>query len=94
MNGNGYTSETLSPWWKNTVIIVIIAGFSVLLWLAVRAHKDAPPVPEQVVHPAGVVVMTGNDIRAGHEVFLESGLMENGTAWGPGGSLGPDFYDE
>ena len=55
MNGNGYTSETLSPWWKNAVIIVMIAGFSVLLWLAVRAHKDAPPVPEQVVDPAGVV---------------------------------------
>ena len=91
MNGNGYTSETLSPWWKNTVIIVIIAGFSVLLWLAVRAHKDAPPVPEQVVDPAGVVVMTGNDIRAGQEVFLKYGLMENGTVWGHVVYRVPDF---
>jgi len=94
MNGNGYTSETLSPWWKNAVIIVMIAGFSVLLWLAVRAHKDAPPVPEQVVDPAGVVLMTGNDIRAGQEVFLKYGLMENGTVWGHGGYLGPDFSAE
>ena len=31
------------------------------------------------------------DVGAGQEVFLKYGLMDNGTIWGHGGYLGPDF---
>lgn len=94
MEANTSPSERLSPWWKNAVILVMILGFSVLLGLAVLAQKDAPPIPDRVVDPAGIVVMTGDEIRSGQEVFLKYGLMENGTVWGHGAYLGPDFSAE
>ena len=34
------------------------------------------------------------DITAGQQVFLRYGLMENGTIWGHGAYLGPDFSAE
>ena len=30
------TSEKLSPWWRNAVILIMVFGFSILLWLAAR----------------------------------------------------------
>ena len=41
--------------------------------------------------PSGAVVFSGDDVRAGQEVFLKYGLMDNGSIWGHGGYLGPDF---
>jgi nitric oxide reductase subunit B len=84
----------LSPWWRNGVIIVMIAGFSVLIWLSVRTYENAPPIPEKVVSASGEVVFTGDDITAGQQVFLKYALMENGTIWGHGAYLGPDFSAE
>jgi len=88
-------SETrLSPWWRHAVILVLIGGFTVLIALAAKAYKDAPPIPEQVVDPSGRVLFTREDILGGQEVFLKYGLMENGTIWGHGAYLGPDFSAE
>ncbi|KAA0888313.1 nitric-oxide reductase large subunit [Oryzomonas rubra] len=86
--------ETLSPWWKNALILVMIMGFTILIWLAVRSYQDAPPIPVKVVGPDGEVIFTKNDIVAGQQVFLKYGLMENGTVWGHGAYLGPDFSAE
>jgi nitric oxide reductase large subunit len=72
----------------------MIGGFTILIFLAVRAYTDAPPIPDQVVDPHGRVLFTGEDIRGGQEVFLKYGLMENGTIWGHGAYLGPDFSAE
>ncbi len=91
MNVQGSAGEHISPWWKISAIAVITACFTVLIWLAVKGYKDAPPVPEKVVTPIGDLVFTGEDIRAGQEVFLKYALMENGTIWGHGAYLGPDF---
>lgn len=86
--------ETLSPWWRNALILVMMAGFTILIWLAVRSYQDAPPIPDKVVGPSGEVVFTQKDILAGQQVFLKYGLMENGTIWGHGAYLGPDFSAE
>src|SRR5512136_629281 len=80
-----------SPWWRNAVILVMISCFSILIWLTVKTYRDAPPVPERVVTERGETLFTGDDIIAGQEVFLKYGLMENGTIWGHGAYLGPDF---
>ncbi|MGA2516280.1 MAG: nitric-oxide reductase large subunit [Thermodesulfobacteriota bacterium] len=87
-------SQKLSPWWRRSVIIVLVIGFSVLIWMAIRAHEDAPPIPENVVGPSGETIFTHNDIVTGQQVFLKYGLMENGTIWGHGAYLGPDFSAE
>ena len=55
---------------------------------------DAPPIPERVINQAGETVFTGDDIIDGQQVFLRYGLMENGTIWGHGAYLGPDFSAE
>jgi len=86
-----HLTDTLSPWWRNAVILILILGFSVLIWVAVRSYKDAPPIPESVVGTAGTTLFTRADILAGQQVFLKHGLMENGTIWGHGAYLGPDF---
>jgi nitric oxide reductase subunit B len=85
------THEQLSPWWRHAVILVLVLGFSVLIWQTVRTYTDAPPIPDRVVGPTGETVFTGDDVRAGQAIFLKYGLMDNGTIWGHGAYLGPDF---
>jgi nitric oxide reductase subunit B len=81
----------LSPWWRRAVIIVMLIGFSILIYLTVHAYYMAPPIPDKVMNAEGQVVFTGDDVRQGQEIFLKYGLMDNGTIWGHGAYLGPDF---
>ncbi len=83
--------SNLSPWWKIGVIVTMIIGFSVLIFVATLAYKDAPPIPAKVANAQGGTICTRDDILAGQQVFLKYGLMENGTIWGHGAYLGPDF---
>ena len=83
--------QELSPWWRRAVVITMLIGFTVLILVSVLAYRDAPPIPEKVVSSSGETLLTGQDIKAGQEVFLKYGLMENGTIWGHGAYLGPDF---
>ena len=94
MAGTEEKPERLSLWWRNAVIIVVVVGFAVLSWISVRSYTDAPPIPERAVNQAGETVFTGGDIIDGQQVFLRYGLMENGTIWGHGAYLGPDFSAE
>jgi nitric oxide reductase subunit B len=94
MNEQTNAGEPLSLWWKNSVILVLTACFTILIWLAAKGYQDAPPVPEKVISPTGELVFSGEDIIAGQQVFLRYGLMENGTVWGHGAYLGPDFSAE
>ncbi len=82
---------TLSPWWRHAAILTMAAGFTVLIWIAVRSYSDAPPIPARAVDPSGQTIFTREDVLAGQQVFLSHGLMENGTIWGHGAYLGPDF---
>jgi nitric oxide reductase subunit B len=88
------TVEPLSPWWRHTVLLVMAFGFTILIWRSVATYSEAPPIPTRVSGPSGEVVFTGDDISAGQEVFLRYGLMENGSIWGHGAYLGPDFSAE
>jgi len=83
--------ETLSSGWKLAVIATVMLGFTVLIWLAVRTYLDAPPIPARAINAAGETIFTRDDILAGQQVFLKYGLMENGSIWGHGAYLGPDF---
>ncbi|MFZ1887505.1 MAG: cbb3-type cytochrome c oxidase subunit I [Candidatus Binataceae bacterium] len=83
--------QALSPWWRRCAIATIVVCFCVLGWLAKLTYSDAPPIPERVVGPNGAVLFTAADVAAGQQVFLRYGLMENGTIWGHGAYLGPDF---
>jgi nitric oxide reductase subunit B len=83
--------DVLSRWWKVASVVTMAAGFAVLILLTVKAYENAPPIPAQVVDPTEAVVFTGADIAGGQQMFLKYGLMDNGTIWGHGAYLGPDF---
>jgi nitric oxide reductase subunit B len=82
---------SLSPWWRHSAILVMIAGFAVLSYITVRTYADAPPIPTRVEDGSGRTLFTSADILRGQEVFLKYGLMEHGTLWGHGAYLGPDY---
>ena len=81
----------LPSWWKILAIVTMLFGFAVLIGLTVEAYRQAPPIPAKVVDPTGKTVFTHEDVSAGQQVFLKYGLMANGTIWGHGAYLGPDF---
>lgn len=87
-------AETLSPWWRRASLLTMALGFSVLILLTFKAYHEAPPIPDKVTGTNGAVLYTGTDIRDGQQVFLKYGLMDNGTIWGHGALLGPDFSAE
>jgi nitric oxide reductase subunit B len=84
----------LSPWWLRTVAIVLVLGFAGLLAITMLAYSNAPPIPGQVVDAQGNTVFTGDDVSKGQAVFLRYGLMDNGSIWGHGAYLGPDYSAE
>lgn len=83
--------ETLSAWWGRAVAVVMVLGFAALILLSVKAYDNAPPIPAKAVAPDEQVVYTADEISSGQTVFLKYGLMNNGTIWGHGGMLGPDY---
>ena len=85
------TPTRLSPWWRYGALAIVLVEFAVLGWIAANAYSIKSPIPDKVVGPAGQVVFTGADIIAGQQVFLRYDLMDNGTLWGHGAYLGPDF---
>ncbi|MCE5327091.1 MAG: cbb3-type cytochrome c oxidase subunit I [Planctomycetaceae bacterium] len=91
IEGGLIPSGNLRPGWRYAALGIVIAEFVALGWIAANAYSIKPPVPEKVVGPAGTVVFTGADIVAGQQIFLRYDLMDNGTLWGHGAYLGPDF---
>lgn len=84
----------LSPWWLRTVLIVMVLGFAGLIAITSLAYRNAPPIPAQVLDAQGLNLFTGDDISEGQAIFLKYGLMNNGSIWGHGAYLGPDYSAE
>ena len=84
----------LSPRWRYGALFVFIVGLIILIYLSTIAYRDAPPIPKMVVDQQGKVLFAGGDIQAGQQVFLKYGLMQNGSIWGHGGYMGPDYTAE
>ena len=76
-------TETLSPWWRRSVVLVFICGMAVLIFMSVQSYRYAPPIPESVVDSAGKVIFNRHDIESGQQVFLKYALMQNGSISGP-----------
>jgi nitric oxide reductase subunit B len=81
----------VSPWWLRTLCIVMVVGFGLLLLITVLAYRNAPPIPDRAVDASGHTLYTGEDVRDGQALFLRYGLMDNGSIWGHGAYLGPDY---
>ena len=86
-----YSSPNVARWWIPVLAFVFIYGFAVLVAVTLKAYSDKPPIPEKITDMNGDVLFTGDDIREGQSVFLRYGLHDNGSVWGHGAYLGPDF---
>ena len=82
---------SLSAWWRRSVLLVFVIGMIGLIFMSVQAYRFAPPVPEKVVDAGGNTLFDRQEIESGQEIFLKYGLMQNGSIWGHGSYLGPDF---
>jgi nitric oxide reductase subunit B len=70
---------------------VILISFAVLGWAGVRIYQTAPPIPAEVRTEGGDLVMTGADIQTGQNVWQSMGGMEQGSIWGHGSYVAPDW---
>ena len=70
---------------------VVIVSFGALLYYGREVYQMAPPVPERILTPGGTVVFTGDDIRAGQDVWRSIGGHELGSIWGHGSYTAPDW---
>jgi len=74
-----------------TLAAILLASFSVLLFMGKEIHRIAPPLPESVLTTNGTVVYSGDDIRVGRQVWQSMGGHQVGSIWGHGGYLAPDW---
>src|SRR5262249_15595839 len=71
--------------------VVIAASFAVLGGVGARVIHSAPPIPSQVVTPAGAVRFDGAAVQDGQGVWQSIGGQEVGTIWGHGSYIAPDW---
>lgn len=71
--------------------VLLITSFAVLLWVGSEVHRQAPPLPAQVVAEDGRVVYTRKDIETGRQVWQSIGGQQLGSIWGHGGYVAPDW---
>ena len=84
----------ISKAWRHAAVLVVIIGFTVLMFMGRKVYENAPPIPAQVTDDSGKVLFTGEDILAGQAVFQRYGLMDYGSVFGHGAYRGPDFTDD
>ena len=91
MHTDSSKDTALSSWWRKGVLLALAIGFTIEIMVAFYSYKNAPPIPEKIVNQEGNAIITKTNILNGQKIFLKYGLMENGSIWGHGAYLGPDF---
>lgn len=76
-------------WIILTVGMVVM--FGILLFLGAEIYQKAPPIPETVKSASGEVLYTRDDIETGQNVWQSIGGMEQGSIWGHGSYVAPDW---
>ena len=75
---------------------IILAGsmvvmFGTLLWFGAQIYQQAPPIPEAVQSESGETIFTRADIERGQNVWQSIGGMQQGSIWGHGSYVAPDW---
>ncbi len=72
-------------------ILVMVISFGILGYYGFEIYRKAPPIPEKVVTPDGMVVCTSEYIKDGQNVWQSMGGQEVGSIWGHGAYQAPDW---
>lgn len=69
----------------------MIVMFAVLLLFGQKIYQQAPPIPEQVITTDNIELFSAEDIFRGQAVWRALGGMQQGSIWGHGSYLAPDW---
>jgi nitric oxide reductase subunit B len=69
----------------------MIVMFGILLLLGREIYQQAPPVPQVVKSASGETLYTLDDIETGQSIWQSIGGMQQGSIWGHGSYLAPDW---
>ena len=69
----------------------MIVMFGALLYFGAQIYQSKPPIPAVVQTTSGGVIYTRADIERGQNVWQSMGGMEQGSIWGHGGYVAPDW---
>ena len=70
---------------------LLLATFSVLLWMGGEIHRQQPPIPTAIVTADGTPIYTRDDIETGRTVWQSFGGQQLGSIWGHGALVAPDW---
>ncbi len=71
--------------------ISLVLSFSTLLYLGGQIYFQAPPIPNAIQTTDGQVIYTKTDIEDGQNIWQTIGGMQQGSIWGHGSYLAPDW---
>src|SRR5689334_14983794 len=69
----------------------MIIMFGALLFFGYQIYLSKPPIPDSVRSASGQVLYTKADIERGQNVWQSMGGMEQGSIWGHGSYVAPDW---
>ena len=81
------SSHALWRW----LAFVFVLSFGALAYLGWQIYLTAPPIPQAVATARGDVLFTGAQIQRGQQVWLASGGQQQGSVWGHGAYVAPDW---
>jgi nitric oxide reductase subunit B len=70
---------------------LLVASFTVLLWVGGEIHRVMPPMPAAVVTTDGQTVYSRAEIEQGRQVWQSIGGHQLGSIWGHGSYVAPDW---
>ncbi len=73
------------------LIATMLVMFGTLLYFGGEIYQTKPPIPEIVSTGTGETILTRSDILRGQAVWRAMGGMQQGSIWGHGGYLAPDW---
>src|SRR5512133_1952815 len=71
--------------------LIFVLSFRALGYLGWQIYLTAPPIPKAVVTTGGEVLFTGEQVSKGQQVWLASGGQQQGSVWGHGAYVAPDW---
>src|SRR5512133_3895428 len=71
--------------------LIFVLSFRALGYLGWQIYLTAPPIPKAVVSTGGEVLFTGEQVSRGQQVWLASGGQQQGSVWGHGAYVAPDW---
>ena len=69
----------------------MVVMFSILLYSGRQIYHAAPPIPQLVSREDGGTIFSRADIERGQAVWQSMGGMQQGSIWGHGSYLAPDW---